>query len=253
VVRRVSGNTSGLKIGTNARIDGAVYASPAAFHDGFKTVSIPDPLGPMPAWYVPGKRSTWVILVHGRKSDRTDGLRPIPTLTSLGLPVLDITYRNDVGAPQSPDHLFHLGVTEWQDVQAAVRYALAHGGHDVILYGYSMGGGIVEYFLHHSDQRGLPSILTLVAKQVIAHRLGLASLDPLNAVDQAGSLHTPTLLFHGTADTTVPISTSDAFARARPDLVTYFRVPGAEHTQEWNANPAFYDAKLKTFLLRVLR
>jgi uncharacterized protein len=279
VIRRVSGNTTGLKVGSDARIDGSVYASPGAFHIRYRTVNVPDPVGPMPAWYVPGKRSTWVILVHGRQADRTDGLRPLPTLASLGLPVLDISYRNDVGAPASPDHLYHLGVTEWVDVEAGVRYALARGARDVILYGYSMGGGIVEYFLHHSaytgrvraavldapavdwssvldlqaNQRGLPGILTVVAKRVIAYRLGLSSLDSLNAVDQAGTLHTPTLLFHGTADTTVPISTSDAFARARPDIVTYVRVAGAEHTQEWNVNPALYTSRLRAFLLRVLR
>jgi pimeloyl-ACP methyl ester carboxylesterase len=188
-------------------------------------------------------------------------------------------YRNDAGAPASPDHIYHLGVTEWQDVQAGVRYALAHSASDVILYGYSMGGGVVEYFLHHSpyagrvravvldspaldwnavldlqaNQRSLPGILTVVGKRIVAYRLGLSNLDPLDATRSAASLRAPTLLFQGTKDTTIPVGPSAAFARARPDIVTYVVVPGAEHTQPWNVDPAAYDARLKAFLNRVLR
>jgi hypothetical protein len=35
--------------------------------------------------------------------------------------------------------------------------------------------------------------------------------------------------------------------------VTYVSVPGAEHTEEWNVAPIAYDAKLRKFLVRVLR
>ncbi len=101
-------------------------------------------------------------------------------------------------------------------------------------------------------ERNLPGILTVVAKKIVAYRLGLSNLDPLNDVRSAASLRAPTLLFQGTKDTTVPVGPSAAFARARPDIVTYVVVPGAEHTQSWNHNPAAYDSKLKQFLTRVL-
>jgi pimeloyl-ACP methyl ester carboxylesterase len=278
VRRRISGNTQGLKVGTPVRIDGWLYASPAAFHQSYRTLSFPDPLGRMPAWYVPGRRRTWVILVHGYGATRREGLRSFPVLEGLGLPVLDIAYRNDVGAPPSPDHLYHLGASEWEDVQAGVRYALSRGAHDVILDGYSMGGGVVESFLHHSayaprvravvldspavdwnrvldlqaGKRNLPGVLTAVAKRVVAYRLGLSSLDDLDAIRNAGQLRAPTLLFQGTADTTVGPGGSTALAHARPDIITFVSVPGAEHTEEWNVDPNAYDARLKAFLLHVL-
>jgi pimeloyl-ACP methyl ester carboxylesterase len=277
--RRISGNAHGLKAGTPVRLDSWMYASPAAFHLAYRGISFPDPLGPMPAWYVPGRRHTWLILVHGYGATRREGLRPLPILVGFGLPVLDISYRNDVGAPPSPDHLYHLGATEWEDVQAGVRYALSHGAHDVILYGYSMGGGVVEYFLRHSSyagrvravvldspavdwsrvldlqagKRNLPGILTAVAKRVVAYRLGLSSLDQLDAVRAAAQLRAPTLLFQGSADTTVGPGGSLALARALPDIVTYVSVPGAEHTEEWNVDPVAYDGRLRGFLTRVLR
>jgi uncharacterized protein len=278
VVRWITGNTRGLTVGTPVHIDDHVYASPAGLHLGYQTVSVPDPLGPMPAWYLPGRRQIWVVFVHGYNSDRTEALRPLPTLVHLGFPVLDITYRNDVGAPPSPDHLYHLGATEWLDVQAGVRYALAHGARGIVLYGYSMGGGAVESFLHRSlyagrvravvldspaldwssvldlqaGKRHLPGLLTELAKRVIAFRLGLNSLDSINQVKAAAGLKAPTLLFHGTSDTEVPFSSSAALARARPDIVTFVPVAGAEHTESWNLNPGAYTARLKAFIVRVV-
>jgi len=147
-----------------------------------------------------------------------------------------------------------------------------------VLYGWSMGGGIVETFLRRSsdadrvrvvildapaldwratldlaaDERHLPGVLTFVAERIVAARLGLANLDPIDAVRGSAQLRAPTLLFHGTEDTVVPIGPSDAFARARPDLVTYVRVAGADHTQEWNVDPTVYTAALRSFLMRRL-
>jgi uncharacterized protein len=62
----------------------------------------------------------------------------------------------------------------------------------------------------------------------------------------------PILLFHGTDDHTVPISSSAAFARALPELVTYHRVAGAGHVESWNVGPARYERRVRTFLARVL-
>lgn len=279
VVRHVSGNTRDLKVGTDVRLDHWIYSSPAAFHLNFRTVHIADPLGSMPAWYIPGRRHTWVISVHGYKSNWAEPLRSLPVLHGLGLPMLDLSYRNDLGAPASPDHLYHLGASESADVQAGVRYALAHGAHRVILYGYSMGGATVEYFLNHSvyarnvqavvldspvldwsavldlqaRERGLPGFVTMVGKQIIAYRIGLPSLQPLTAIQNIAHVRAPTLLIQGTADTMVPVASNAAYARALPKLVTYVVVPGAEHTESWNVNPAAYDARLKAFLQRALR
>ena len=91
-----------------------------------------------------------------------------------------------------------------------------------------------------------------MAKRIVAYRLGLASLDELDATQYPASLRAPTLLFEGTRDTTIPIGPGTAFARAHPDIVTYVLVRGAEHTQSWNVNPIAYDARLTAFLTRVL-
>ena len=241
----------------------------------YDDVRIPSELGPLPAWLVPGERTTWVLLVHGFHAPREEGLRILPTLVQMGFPVLQLSYRNDAGAPRSPDHLYHLGDTEWQDVESGVRYALAHGAQDVVLYGWSMGGCMVETFLRRSSYTAqiravildaplldwhkaidtqmhklhFPHWFTYVVEWAATLRAGI-NFAALNYERPARERTTPTLLFHGTADGMVPIGSSDTFAQAHPDLITYQRVNGVDHAQAWNADPQAYEDAVKTFLTR---
>jgi len=240
----------------------------------YRSIRYSDPLGPMPAWLIPAAGSTWVISVHGLDSSRAEALRALPVLHNLGLPDMDIGYRNDAGAPSSPDHLYHLGASEWLDLQAAARYALSHGAHSLVLYGYSMGGNIVESFMAHSalatkvraivldapaldwyqilelaaEQRDLPGVFSAVVERVVACRIGLSSLDPIDhLVTQLRSVP-PTLLFQGTADSLVPPRSNLEFARKYPRSVTIELFSGANHVQSWNVNPGRYDRVLSRFL-----
>jgi hypothetical protein len=274
VTRRVVSVTGRLTPHTKVGLDSAVWTSDprAALGIGFRSVAFPDPLGAMPAWLVSGRGSTWVIFVHGIDGSRTGGLRPLASLQHLGLPTLLIDYRNDAGAPASPDGHIHLGMTEWEDLQAALRWALTHGAQKFVLYGDSMGGSIVTRFMHLSPLAGLVRALVLDApvldwggvidhvgsrydvpfmvppvRWTIGARIDV-DWDALNEVAQAHSFRVPILLFQGLDDELVPPSESEAFAHAAPGPVTYVPVPGVGHIQSWNGNPAQYDAHLRSFL-----
>lgn len=263
---------------TKVRLESSVWTSDpkAALGLDFQDVRVPTELGDAPAWLVPGTSSTWVVAVHGRGGTRAETLRIIPTLHKAGLPVLSVTYRNDDGAPASPDGLFHLGDTEWRDVEAATRYALAHGARDVVLYGWSMGGAIVGQFLGRSEvaaktvaavldapvtswtrtlelqsrNRGVPTQLVPIAELVSDWRAGL-EFDRFDLVDHPPAHRPPTLLFHGTVDGTVPVQASRDLAVASTRLdwpVTYVEVPAAEHTASWNVDPTGYEQAVTDFL-----
>ena len=90
-------------------------------------------------------------------AQRSGALRTLPTIVGQEISSLVITYRNDPGAPNSLDGLYHLGQTEWKDIEAAADYALANGAKDLLLVGYSMCGGITCTFLHESDRGIVPS------------------------------------------------------------------------------------------------
>ncbi|MGW5415202.1 alpha/beta hydrolase family protein [Actinomadura geliboluensis] len=279
VVRKVSSVLSGSLVkDVPAAIDHWMYDGDPKTAVGlpFEDVTYPSKAGPMPAWLVPGASSkgTWVIAVHGRNADKAETFRVMKSVHEMGMPLMAIAYRNDVGAPSSGDRKNHLGDTEWQDVISAIGYARAHGATGVVLYGWSMGGAMVMTALRKDPSfvrgvvldspvldwsatldkqgaaRNLPGFMTDVAKQVLEWRIGIDLAD----YDQrrfAPRLRTPVLLFTTRDDATVDNGPAYTFARtAPPGMVTHIPTPG-DHTESWNVDPSAYEANLQTFLKKV--
>lgn len=266
--------------GSEAALREDVWTDPhAAYGVPYQEVTFPCAGGSCPAWYVAGTTSTWLITVHGKGASRTEPLRAIGPAVRAGLPVLDIAYRNDPGARADPTHRYRWGATEWQDLDQAVQYARTHGARHVVLFGSSMGGAVVASFLEHSSSASLVSGVVLDAPALdlraivefgatqrrvpligskipgavtwAAERLAGLRYDvdwrQLDYVDGSW-LHVPALVFHGTADDTVPISVSDRFRAAHPGLVQEVRVPGATHVESWNVDRQGYAARESAFL-----
>ena len=266
--------------GDMARTDSYAHPNdPQRAHGiAFEEVIVEAPIGDLPAWYVDGPDDTWVIFVHGRTGNRGEGLRTLPAAVEAGLPGLMITYRNDKETPPDPTGYYQFGKTEWEDVEAAAEYAIAHDARDLILAGYSMGGGITASFLYQSPlaervvavildspmldfgqtvdfgtrQRNLPGVLGATAKWLATLRYDI-DWKTLDFLGRSDDLSVPMLLFHGDADTLVPVETSEALAADRPDLVTFVKVEGAKHVCSWNAAPDRYERAVGDFLARVAR
>lgn len=256
----------------------------------FEEIVITSAAGSMPAWFVPPERGRpqqdrWAVLVHGYGATREEGLRALPVLHRLGIPVLVISYRTDAGvvpagaAPRS----HHLGASEWVDVEAAVLHALSAGARDVVLVGWSMGGAIClaltdrswtadrvkglvldapvvdwRHVLDHQTRLNrVPAFVGRTAQTLLEHPVArrLAHLDEplpldrMNWVRRAEDLSVPVLLIHSDDDEFVPAGPSRRLAAARPDLVTLVTSRGAGHTKEWNVDPEAWEMAVARFLL----
>lgn len=266
--------------GSVARLDAdAVPDDPGQLGWPVQERTITGPLGDLPAWWVPaeaGGSERVAVLVHGRSGSRRETARWIPALRAAGWSCLALSYRNAPGAPASPDGRSHLGATEWADLDAALEEVLAGGAREVVLLGVSMGGACIAELLRRRSvpqlagvvldapvrhwgpvlraaarQRGLPGpVLPLLLPPTMAlagvrSRIDWRGLDHL---DDPARYRTPTLLLHGDADLVVPVALSDAFAAARPDIVTYVRVPGAGHVRTWNVARDDCERALTAFL-----
>jgi alpha-beta hydrolase superfamily lysophospholipase len=244
-----------------------------AYNLEFSEVPVSTPLGDMPAWFVSGSPDTWAIMVHGRGASQEETLRAFAIAHEAGLSVMSISYRNDEGVAADPSGDFQYGITEWEDLEAAVEYALKQGAEDVVLFGFSMGGAIVSNFMIESiysdritgvvldapllnldsaldlaaSQRGVPEPIPSIAAWISTMRWGV-DWGELDTRDELVEMDQPILLFHGTGDQTIPVSQSDSFSDRGGSNVTYIRVDDAEHVGSWNIDPARYRTEILNWL-----
>ena len=220
---------------------------------------------------------TWAIHIHGLGSPRAGTLRGVQVATETGLTSLVVTYRNDGDGPTTGSGRSTLGATEVHDVRAAVRYALAHGASRVILFGWSMGAAIALQLAADPGLRGIVAGLVLESPvldwvstiKANCKRSGLpawtgalavpwldnrkmsrvAGLDApvglrrFNWITRADELAAPTLILHGSADTSAPIGVAARLRDRRPDLVQLERFD-ADHTMTWNSDPEQWRASV---------
>jgi pimeloyl-ACP methyl ester carboxylesterase len=256
-----------------------LYETPEQAGLDVTEVQYDSPIGPMSAWVTDGSRSEWIIHVHGTGGGRAEALRAMKFLDAAGYHQMAITYRNDPGQPVDPSGQYRYGVTEREDLAAAVEYARSQGATDIALYGYSAGAAIsmayairqpigtianmvfdspnldleqtVDFDVSQEDipliGLPVPFTITAVAKFFTALRsdINWRSFDYL---ERSEALSMPVLIFHGADDTTVPLETSRQLAELRSDLVRFVIVEGAGHLAGYNADPASYELAVLDFL-----
>lgn len=268
---------------------GVVYDTPEDAGTPAERVGIPTPVGEAPAWLVRGTEhpGTWAIMVHGRGASRTEGLRALATTGGLGITSLLISYRNDGVAPAAADQRYGLGSTEWEDVEAAIEFALSQGARDIILMGWSMGGAIclqvadrsrfkrhlqalvldgpvvnwIDVLLHQAKLNRIPEAVGRMGQWMLSNRAGRAitglatplDLRALNWIAKADQLRVPTLILHSEDDEFVPVGPSAQLAELNPGMVTFERFTVAGHTLEWNVDPQRWDHTVSDWLARMMR
>ncbi|SOC51243.1 alpha/beta hydrolase [Ornithinimicrobium cerasi] len=288
VTRPVLGVDSGELVPGPARWNKYFYCGTpgSALGLDYEDVLVTSDVGDLPTWRVPpppeADTGDWAILVHGRSAMREETLRALPVLHRLGFTSLVPMYRNDIGAPPSTDGRYSLGLSEWRDVDAAMRFALAHGARRLVLVGWSMGGAIVLQALNRSDVAHrvhrvvldgpvidwgsvlahqaelhlIPRPIDHLARSLMRSRASrhlLRIAEPVdvaatNWVDRADEVSHRIFIIHSATDETVPFGPSQDLARRRPGLVHTFVWPSARHCQEWNTNTSLWEDLVASFL-----
>ncbi|TFD59604.1 alpha/beta hydrolase [Cryobacterium sp. Hh38] len=261
-----------VEAGQRASWSGIYFQTPADAGMQSTDVEIQTDVGPSPAWLIPHEgppSSTWAIHIHGLGSTRAGTLRGVQVASEAGLTSLVVTYRNDGEGPHVGSGRSELGAAEVDDVRAAVDYARENGAGSVILFGWSMGAAIALQLASDATLRGVVSgmvldspildwVATLRANcaraglpawagtlavpwlnvRPLSRLTGLANPVDLRSFDwiaRAHELTVPTLILHGTLDTSSPFALSNRLRVLRPEVVDLERFE-ADHTMSWNSD-----------------
>lgn len=268
-----------LAVGDRFRFDKDYYPENPQVGMGirYEDVAYESPLGPNPAWFVPGRGTTWAIFTHGKSTTPREGLRMLSTLHRFRLPTLLITYRNDDGAQQGSGYAT-FGVDEWEDLQSAVEFARANGAQRILLTGASMGGSTtISYLLNAGDTsdivgafldspatsfsamvdqnaggRGIPGPVTGLGKQISQWRFGI-DFGASDYNDRADEIEVPMAVVVSEEDRRAYPETIQPFLDdADPSRTEVLVVPRAGHVAGWNVDRPMYDRFLSDFIREVL-
>lgn len=281
VTRPVIEATTTPAVGDPVGLVRDIWLQPDQAGMDYTEVMIDGPLGPLPAWWIKGSDSEkWAVLTHGKGASRSEMLRMSRTLSEAGFNMVVCSYRNDAGTAASEDGMVRYGATEWEDLQACVRWALDRGAQRLVLGGASHGAAVTLGFMAKSeladqvdalifdspaaslpdvidaaaDFRTIPVIGTAVPESLQSVALWMTSwrygvdMQEVDYPNMVGLITVPTLVIQGEDDETTPLLATDHFVAAFPEHITYVRVPGADHVLSWNVDPQKYDDAVRDFL-----
>lgn len=245
-------------------------------------VEIATELGALPAWLFPQASSNgdWAIHVHGRGASRREPLRGVRQAHREGWTSLVMSYRNDADWRPSTDGRYGLGLTEADDVAAALRFARANGAKRIMLVGWSMGGAAVlatlldgdaddvvalmlespvtswlDVFRFEAREIGLLPWIAPLAWRLLRSPLaplttgvaGPLALERLEIHERVDQLRVPIIILHSKQDRVVPYVSSRRLHRMRPGLVQLETFPRGLHTRLWNDDPTRWNGVVRAW------
>ena len=255
------------------------YTPKSVSDTDYEYIEYESDLGMFPAYLTSEGETGVVIFVHGFRGaferDFTAMLRA-PDFENLGYRSMIISYRNDANAPKDPSGLYQYGVTEWIDLDNAIKYVEQNIDPDkIVLWGTSGGGGPVTSWLQNNPDSErvdgiifeapvisfwesvevngkarypfIPELFFPYIKLFTEVRYGV-DFDTMDFRDALVKSEVPVLLFHGDDDEWVPVDMSDYIADNRRTNFTYIRMSNVGHVTSWNADPVRYIFEIEKFL-----
>lgn len=193
------------------------------------------------AWHVLQADTSLPLLVyfHGNAGHIGDRMAKLGHFIEAGFGILAVSYRgygNSKGAPSEK------GL--YEDARAALHHALKDIGlkpKDVLLYGESLGSGIATHTAKVMADNGTPvGGLVLEAPYTSVARRSqemypfipavLLVKDKYHSIDKIAHIDCPLLLFHGEADTVIPVHHGRALLAAAKEPKQGYFFPDIGHT-----------------------
>jgi len=196
-------------------------------------LATPDGLA-LQSWYFPPRNDAApvVLFLHGNAGDIGNHLPFAKFLIAAGYGVLALEYRGYGGNPGAP--------TEpglYDDARAAFAFLKQQGIPDgrVVLFGESLGTGVAIEMANEHAVRALilrspyTSIADVAALQLPYFPVRWLVRDRFDSLAKIGGIHAPLFVFHGTADTLIPLAFGQRLYDAAPQPKVFLAVSGAGH------------------------
>ena len=186
------------------------------------------------SWYFPPARSgaPVVLYLHGNAGDIGNHIPWAKFLIDAGYGVLALEYRGYGGNPGSPTEA---GL--YDDARGAFAFLQQQGIADrnIALYGESLGSGIaVQMATEHQVgavvlRSPYTSIPDVAANALWYFPVRWLVRDRFDSTAKIASIHAPLLVFHGDADTLIPMTLGRRLYDAAQQPKTWLAIPGAGH------------------------
>lgn len=220
-----------LRWGQNRLIfspDSQIKSTPQKYNLDYQDVWINIDQDQIHGWWIPSiqKDAPALLYFHGNGSNNGDLTEIAAIFHSLGVSTLFIDYRGyGKSSPRFPNE-----TRVYQDAEAAWQYLtteLQIEPQQAFVYGHSLGGAIsIELASQHPEMAGLITEGTFTSIKDMAALMPILQIFPLNwlinqrfdSLTKVESLQIPWLIFHGTADETIPLFMAHqlAFAASEP-------------------------------------
>lgn len=197
-------------------------------------IAVEDTVEILAWWHAPADHNHPVLVYfHGNAGHIGERDYKIREMVEAGYGVLLATYRYNAGAGGKGSEEALLA-----DAREAIEFVKSHGIAEqrIVLYGESLGSGVAVAMAAERNVAGLILETPYSSIAEVAHSRYWFALakwlirDRYDSLARIGKVRAPILLFHGDADTTIPIRFGERLYDAAPEPKEAHFFPGGRHT-----------------------
>ncbi|MEM8811253.1 MAG: alpha/beta fold hydrolase [Pseudomonadota bacterium] len=177
-----------------------------------------------------------ILYLPGNGGSVADSSDRFAEMIDSGFGVLGLSYRGYPGSTGKPTEKGLIA-----DGLAAYDWLIAEGvlERDLIIYGWSLGSGVAVQVAEKRGPRALILEAPFLSAEAIARQrypimpVGLLMKDTFRSDLYLAKLDVPLVVFHGTADGTIPVGQSKEVLALYSGPKSYVEIDGGSHVNLW--------------------